>query len=126
MRTVSTASIVQKAVKASSTRQIAASRTSGKVVGVSKTTKVSNAKIGSNMDFSRFRFHKTPTPVTDGAQKAFTIPDSESYVAGLLEVFLDGLMQIKDTDYVETSATVFTMTNAPDTDEVLRINYIRT
>jgi hypothetical protein len=77
------------------------------------------------MDVSRFRFHQTPTPATNGAQKTFTIPDDESYVAGLLEVFLDGVLQTKNIDYTETDSVSFTMTNAPDDDEVLRVNYIK-
>jgi len=98
-----------------------------KVVKSNISRKVVSTKIkGMNMDTSRFRWHKTPTPTTNGAQKVFTLPDSEEYVSGLLEVFLDGLLQIKDVDYTETSSTAFTMTNAPDADEVLIINYIKT
>jgi len=87
--------------------------------------RVVNSAIGSNMDMTRFRYHKTPTPATNGVQTVFTLPDSESYVSGLLEVFLDGIMQTKDVDYTETTSQTFTMTNAPDADETLRINYIK-
>lgn len=77
------------------------------------------------MDTSRFSYHKTPTPATDGAQLVFTLPDDESYVSGLLEVFVDGLLQIKDTDYTETSATTFTMTWAIPANSNLRLNYLK-
>lgn len=102
------------------------SNVSNKVVQSAKQTKVVNSKINLSMDTSRFRFNKTPTPATDGAQLIFTLPDSEVYVTGLLEVFLDGLKQTLTTDYTETSSTTFTMVAAPDANEVLRINYIKT
>lgn len=90
------------------------------------THKIVNSKIrGFDVDTSRFRWHLTPTPATDGAQLVFTLPNSEAYVSGLLEVYLDGLMQTKNTDYTETSSTSFTMVTAPEADEVLRINYIK-
>jgi hypothetical protein len=77
------------------------------------------------MQSSSFRYHKTPTPATDGAQLVFTLPDGEAYVSGLLEVILDGLIQTKDTDYTETTSKTFTFTTVPTGDEVLRINYIK-
>lgn len=95
------------------------------VVRSTKTTKVVNAKINSSgmIDTSRFKYHKTPTPATDGVQTIFTTPDD--YVSGLLEVFLDGLIQTKTTDYTETTSNTFTMTVAPDANETLRVNYIK-
>ncbi len=97
-----------------------------KITKVNTTHKAVNSKIrGLELDTSKFRWHKIPTPATNGAQKIFTIPDNEEYVSGLLEVFLDGLLQVKDVDYTETTSTTFTMTNAPDTDEKFIINYIK-
>jgi hypothetical protein len=87
---------------------------------------VSTKSKGITMDTSRFKWHQTPTPATNGTQKLFTLPSGDEYVSGLLEVYLDGLMQAKGVDYAETSSTTFTMTDAPDSDEALRINYIRT
>lgn len=101
------------------------SNVASRIIRSEKSTKVINAKIGSNMDYSRFRVQQTPTPATDGAQLIFTLPNSEEYISGLLEVFLDGLMQTKTTDYTETTSSTFTMVSAPDADEVLRINYIK-
>ena len=95
-----------------------------KIVKVDKSHKAVNTKIkGKDVDTSRFVYHETPTPATDGAQKIFTVADE--YVSGILEVFMDGLLQIKDTDYTETTSTTFTMTTAPDNDENLRVNYIK-
>ena len=67
--------------------------------------------------------HETPTPATDGAETVFTT--ASDYVSGTLKVFLDGLVQIKDTDYSETTSTTFTMAAAPDADEVLWVEYIK-
>lgn len=121
-------------VRSNSSKKVTRSVKSGKAiisddpVEIAKTelyAKTVNSKIGSNMDMTRFRFHQTPTPAPDGAQIIFTLPDSESYVSGLLEVFLDGLLQTKDVDYTETTSQTFTMTIAPDANETLRINYVK-
>lgn len=68
-------------------------------------------------------FQETPTPATDGAQVVFTV--ANAYVSGTLMVYLDGLRQIPTTDYSETTSTTFTMVAAPDSDEVLRVDYIK-
>lgn len=97
-----------------------------KVVKSNLSTKaVSNKFNSTGMNTSSFRYHKTPTPATNGTQKVFTVPGSEEYSSGLLEVFVDGLLQTKDVDYTETTSSTFTMTNAPDANETLRINYIK-
>jgi hypothetical protein len=86
--------------------------------------KTVNSKIrGLDVDTSRFVFHETPTPATNGSQVIFTV--ASAYVSGLLEVFLDGLLQTKNTDYTETNSTSFTFVIAPDSDESLRVNYIK-
>jgi len=96
-----------------------------KVVKSNRTAKVVNSKVNWAMDTTRFRFNQTPVETPNGAIVIFTLPNSEAYVSGLLEVFLDGLKQIKTTDYTETSSTTFTLVTAPATGEVLRINYIK-
>lgn len=70
--------------------------------------------------------HETPTPATDGSQTVFQV--ANVYVPGTLEVWLDGLPQIKTTDYTEEAVaapTGFTMGTAPDSDEALRVKYLR-
>ena len=95
-----------------------------KVVKSNRRVRVTSTKIkGVDVDTSRFVMHETPTPATDGAQKVFTV--ANAYVSGMLEVYLDGLLQIKDTDYTETTSTTFTFVNAPASGENLRVNYIK-
>lgn len=96
-----------------------------KVVKSNRSTKVVNSKVNMTMDTSRFRFNQTPVETPNGVTVIFTLPNSEAYVSGLLEVFLDGLKQTKTTDYTETSSTTFTMVTAPATGEVVRLNYIK-
>jgi len=67
--------------------------------------------------------HEIPTPVPDGTTTVFTV--ANEYVPGTLRVYLDGLMQIKDVDYTETSSTTFTMTTPPDSDEKLWVGYVK-
>lgn len=96
-----------------------------KVVKSNASLKAVNAKLGVGLDTSRLIYHETPTPATDGVTTLFTL--ANAYVSGSLQVFLDGLQQIKTTDYTETSANsgTFTMGSAPDSNEVLRVSYIK-
>jgi len=98
--------------------------TNPRIVKSNMTRKAVNSKIRSrDVDTSRFVYHETPTPATDGAQKVFTVENE--YTSGLLEVFLDGLLQIKDTDYTETTSETFTFATAPASNENVRVNYIK-
>ncbi len=96
-----------------------------KVVKSNIMTKVVNSKINLTMDTSRFKFNQTPVETSNGVIVIFTLPNSDTYVSGLIEVFLDGLQQIKTTDYTETTSSTITMVTAPATGEVLRLNYIK-
>jgi hypothetical protein len=75
------------------------------------------------LDTTRFVFHETPTPATNGSQVIFTV--ANAYQSGLLEVFVDGLLQTKTTDYTETSNTTFTFVTAPLSTETVKVNYIK-
>lgn len=96
-----------------------------RVIRSNVSSKVVNSKINISMDTGRFRFNQTPVETPNGVITVFTLPNSETYVSGLLEVFVDGLLQIKTTDYSETTSSTFTFVNAPDADENIRINYIK-
>jgi len=67
--------------------------------------------------------NETPTPATNGVQLIFTT--ANNYTAGTLKVYLDGLRQIKNVDYTETTSSTFTMAVAPDADEVLWVDYYK-
>ena len=72
---------------------------------------------------AKLKYYKTPTPATDGAETVFT---TGAYVSGTLIVFRDQSVMIPGIDFDETVAAsgTFTMTDAPDADEVLRVCYI--
>lgn len=67
--------------------------------------------------------HETPTPATDGARKIFTV--ANAYVGGTLDVYVEGILDIPTTDFSETSSTTFTRIIAPDSDEKIRVSYIK-
>jgi len=72
---------------------------------------------------SSFVINGTVAESPDGTRTSFTTP--AVFVASTLQVYMDGVNQIPTTDFTESSAsTGFTMTFAPDTDEVLRVCYI--
>jgi microcystin-dependent protein len=66
----------------------------------------------------------TPAGLVNGSNTAYTVP--EAYTAGTMEVFINGLKQIRDTDYTETNPTTgsFTISPAPSTGDVVRVNYM--
>ena len=67
---------------------------------------------------------ETPTGTVNGSTTLFTVLQA-AYVSNSLEVFVNGLAQIRTTDYTETNATAgtFTFTVAPLTGDVVRVNY---
>jgi hypothetical protein len=94
------------------------------IVKSNKSRMVVNTKIrGVDLDTTRLIYHETPTPPPNGVQTVFTVVNA--YVSGTLQVFLDGLQQIKVTDYSETTSTTFTMVDAPASDEVLMVSYVK-
>lgn len=68
--------------------------------------------------------NENPTGTINGSNTSFTTQLGK-YVANTLEVFINGVGQIRGTDYTETtpSSGTFTMTTAPATGQVMRINY---
>ena len=125
MRAVSKSSAGRKYTKVTISRIFTSAQCPRRIIKVSKSSKAVNAKIGSNMDMSRFRINQSVVETPNGVITVFTLSNSESYSTGLLEVFLDGLQQIKDVDWTETTSSTFTFIDAPDSDENIRINYIK-
>ena len=78
------------------------------------------------MDTSKIKYNQSPVETPNGSNKVFTLPDSHEYISTLLEVYLDGLQQIKDVDWAETTVTTFTFTTAPDSDEAIKLSYVKT
>ena len=60
-----------------------------KVVKSNRSPKVVNSKVNFSMDTTRFKFNQTPLETPNGVITVFTLPSSEAYVSGLIEVFLD-------------------------------------
>ena len=92
-----------------------------------RTVKVVNSKMRTDiMDTTRFVVGEAKT--TNGVTKIFTtvVP----YVTGLLEVFVDGSSYTIGTEWEEVSPAAGTFQfvagqDAPDTDEHLKVNYIK-
>lgn len=66
---------------------------------------------------------ETPSGSVNGSNTAFTT--ARAYIAGTLEVFINGVKQARTTHYTETtpSSGSFTMSDAPATGDVVRVNY---
>lgn len=61
------------------------------------------------------------TSQIDGETQLFTIP--ENYKATTLRVYWNGIRQIVDVTFTETSNTTFTTTFTPTTGEYLTVEY---
>ena len=93
-----------------------------KVVKSNISRKAVNTKIkGVDMDTSRFAWHEVPT--IDGTRKILTI--ANPYVSGLIEIYRDGAMLKKTTDYAETDSTTITLVSALESAESVWVNYIK-
>jgi microcystin-dependent protein len=82
------------------------------------------AEITEDWGTNEFVSDATPGGAVNGSNTAYTT--STKYAANTLEVFINGLKQIRNTDYTETtpSTGAFTMTVAPATGDVIRVNYM--
>lgn len=104
------------------------------IVKVSKTSKVVNTKLlGVNVDTTRFKYNQSPVESPDGSTVAFTLPNSDYYTTGMIEVFVNGNQKIKDVEWEETGTAPKTQitfigslaTTPPAADEVITFNYIK-
>lgn len=94
--------------------------------------KAVNSKIGSggSLDTSRFKYNQSPTATPNGVLVTFTLPNSDEFVSGLIEVFINGNQKIKDIEWQETGTTQITLigtyaTTPPSSDEAIKLNYIK-
>lgn len=84
----------------------------------------------SELDTSLFRYNQTPVESPNGVLVVFTLPNNDSFISGLIEVFVNGNQKIKNVEWQETGTTQITFigslaTTPPASDEVIRLNYIK-
>lgn len=63
------------------------------------------------------------TSQIDNVTTIFTVP--ESYETGSLGVYYNGIQQVKDVSYSETSTTTFTLNFTPQDGDYLTVEYNR-
>jgi PPE-repeat protein len=66
---------------------------------------------------------ETPAGAINGTNKNFTT--ANSYAAGQLGVYVNGVRQRRPDDYAETSATTFQLVSAPLVGDILSVDYIK-
>lgn len=110
---------------------VSKSNNSYNVTKISNQAKVSNTKIrGFELDTSKFKYNQSPVESPNGVIVSFTLPNSDSFVSGLIEVFINGNQKIKNTEWQENGTTGITLvgsyaTTPPTSDEVIKFNYIK-
>lgn len=72
-------------------------------------------------DTSYQRINETPTGLVNSSNTVYDT--AETFIAGSLQVFLNGQLQALTIDYAETDTNTFTMVTAPLTDDTLRVTY---
>jgi hypothetical protein len=118
-------SSTDKAVKNNMTMGVSKSTRGFKSIIFAQGSKAVSWNVkGVELDTSRFYYNQSPVESPNGSLKVFTLASNHEYV--LLSVYLDGIRQTKNVDYTESSSSTFTFTNAPDADEVIKIDYIKT
>lgn len=92
------------------------------IVRITAVPKTVSAKLRGvePLDTSQFRYNQSPVETPDGSTTQFTLPSSESFIEGLLEVFVDGVQKT----YTRISGTVIELDFAPESDEAITLNYI--
>jgi len=70
----------------------------------------------------RSEFNETLSGTIDGSNKVFTT--TKKFVLGSTRVYLNGLKNRLNTDYVESDENEITMDEAPRTGDSLYINYV--
>lgn len=115
--------------------KIVKSNIRNRVTRVNVSRRIVNSKInssgGSSLDTSKFRYNQIPVETPNGVTVTFTLPNSDVFISGLLEVFVNGNQKIKGTEWQETGTTQVTFigtytTTPPASDEIIRFNYIKT
>jgi hypothetical protein len=66
---------------------------------------------------------ETPTGLVNSSNTSYTA--ARAYIAGALEVYINGVKQVRGTHFTETTPAsgIFTMSDAPLTGDVISINY---
>lgn len=62
------------------------------------------------------------TSQIDGSNQVFTVP--EVYTSGSLRVYYNGVRQVLNSTYSETTTTTFTLTFTPISGDFITIDYI--
>ena len=68
-------------------------------------------------------YGETPIPSVDASTTVFYT--LSAYAKDTLRVRLNGIDQVRDTDYTEGIGNYFTMTTAPAADMYLRVDYVK-
>lgn len=77
--------------------------------------------VGDMMGSGSFVFKETPTGAVDGSNTSFTT--SAPYVGGSLQVYVNGLPQFDYLTEVTPGSGTFTLQDAPDTGDQVRVSY---
>ena len=72
---------------------------------------------GSGSDVKRANL----TSQVDGETTIFTVP--EAYQTSSLGVYYNGVQQVKNVTYSETSPTTFTLTFTPESGDYIQVEY---
>lgn len=69
------------------------------------------------------KVQQVPVETPNGAIVTFTLPSSDTYLSGSLQVWVNGMLQKSPNDYSEASTTTFIMVVAPLSSDILLIAY---
>lgn len=64
-----------------------------------------------------------PVESPNGVRTTFTVPNSDTYIAGFILPSLNGLNQTHTNDFTETNSTQITFVSAPLATDTIRLIY---
>jgi hypothetical protein len=70
-----------------------------------------------------WKVDQSPVETPNGVRMLFTLPNSDTFIAGSIVANLNGQHLTHASDFTETSSTTITFIAIPLTGDIIRLNY---
>lgn len=70
-----------------------------------------------------WKVDQVPVETPNGVRTLFTLPNTDTFIAGNIGVAINGQAITHTNDFTETSTTTVTLVAIPITGDIIRLNY---